>query len=69
MTQSKRQSAIESAANTLVGFVIAYIANYFIMRAFGHPVTVAENFYITILFTLISFARSYVIRRFFARSG
>lgn len=63
--QSRIGSFFESAMNILVGFVISFILNYFVLHGYGHKVTVSENLQIVMIFTAASFARQYVIRRYF----
>jgi len=66
MTQSKLGSFIESCVNVLVGFWINFIANLLILPLFGfHDLTLANNFYIGLIYTAISVIRSYVVRRWF----
>jgi hypothetical protein len=36
-----------------------------ILPLFGYPISVADSIYISILFTLISIIRGYVVRRYF----
>ena len=66
MSQTKLGSFAESWANIAVGFTINYIANLLILPAFGfQSLTPAKNFAIGVLYTFISLARSYVLRRWF----
>lgn len=65
MSQSRLGSFIEAWANILVGFGISYAANLIVLPLFGYAVTVGDAFWIGLVFTLISLARSYVIRRWF----
>lgn len=65
--QSKRMSLAEICFSTAIGFVVAYAANAVVMPAFGHHVSMAENFWITSIFTVISIARGYCVRRLFER--
>jgi hypothetical protein len=52
--------------NTLVGFVISVLTWEFIVKpVWDLHTSFAENLSITMLFTLISIARGYVLRRFF----
>jgi len=67
MTQLRRHSALETLTSTFIGFWISYWLNYFLLPAFGHSVTHSENFWITIIFTIASLIRSYLLRRFFNR--
>lgn len=64
--QSKIGSAVEVGINVLIGFAINYVANLLILPAFGFAsLTPGTNFVIGVLYTVISVARSYVIRRWF----
>jgi membrane protein implicated in regulation of membrane protease activity len=63
--QPKQWSVIESIANIVVGFGIAFGATALIFPLFGFHVTLGDNFWITLIFTLISFFRSYLLRRVF----
>lgn len=61
--QSKIESLIETLVNTFVGFVINYFANIAVLHLFGLPVSMGTAFYISMIFTAISIARGYAIRR------
>lgn len=63
--QSKMQSLIEAWVNVVIGFGINLIANLIVLPAFGYRVTVGDAFGIGLVFTVISIARSYFIRRWF----
>lgn len=63
--QSRKMSAAEVITGTAIGFVVAVITTHFVMPAFGHPVTMTENFWITSIFTVVSIVRGYFVRRLF----
>jgi hypothetical protein len=66
MAQTKLGSVAEVALNLLVGYTINFTANFIILPLFGFAtLTVAKNLEIGVLFTFISIARQYVIRRYF----
>ena len=66
MNQTKLGSLIEACVNVLIGFWINFFANLAILPAFGfHGLTLATNFYIGLAYTVVSVARSYIIRRWF----
>lgn len=66
MSQTKLGSFVEAWSNIAIGFAINYTANLLILPAFGFTsLTPAKNFAIGLLYTLISLARSYVLRRYF----
>ena len=63
--QSKIDSAIESSFNIMLGFIVAVMAQLFIFPWFDIEVTMTENIYIAGCFTVVSFTRSYLLRRVF----
>lgn len=67
MSQSRTMSAVEAAANVAIGYGINFAANLLVLPAFGFAVTAADAAGIGVVFTAISLARSYVLRRAFNR--
>ena len=65
MNQSKTMSLLEAVVNTIVGLIVAMIATAAICKAYGIPMTWENNFIITFWMTVISIARSYLLRRIF----
>lgn len=65
MSQSRLGSLIEAWANIAVGFTINWCANMVVLPWFGFEVTASQAFGIGVVFTAISLARSYLIRRWF----
>lgn len=65
MGQSKTMSILESCANITVGMLVAYIAQRIIFPMFGIHVSEAAHVGIVVCFTVVSFVRSYLIRRYF----
>lgn len=65
MNQSRLGSLIEACINVLIGFTINFFANILILPLIGFHITVGQNLFIGVLYTVISVARSYVIRRWF----
>lgn len=65
MTQSRLGSLIEAVFNVAIGLVISVIANAIVFPRFGFHPTLAENVWISVIYTVISIARSYLVRRFF----
>lgn len=63
--QSKLGSFIEAWANIAVGFTINFCANLLVLPLFGFNVTGGQALGIGVIFTAISLARSYIIRRYF----
>lgn len=64
MQQSKLDSLIEALLSTFVGFVVSFTANLILMPILGIPVSLSQNFILTVAFTFVSVARSYLVRRF-----
>ena len=67
MRQTKLGSFYEALINVAIGFGINYCANLVILPLFGFHVSLADNFYIGLLYTVVSVVRSYVVRRWFDR--
>jgi hypothetical protein len=65
MTQSRTHSAFEAVANVAIGYGINVVANLIVLPAFGFNVSIAEAAGIGVVFTAISLARSYLLRRLF----
>lgn len=58
-------SAVESAFNVAIGYLVSVAANILILPMFGYDVTIADSFAIGLAFTAVSLVRSYVLRRVF----
>lgn len=65
MKQSKIDSLMEAVVNTAIGFIISLITWIILAWAMGIPLSFAENLFITGVFTVVSIARSYTLRRLF----
>jgi uncharacterized protein YacL len=63
--QTKIHSLIESITNTLIGFIVSLIIQLIIYPIMGIPVSFNQNIIITLVFTIVSILRGYLIRRFF----
>ena len=63
--QSKKQSFIESLTSTTIGIIIGIVLNLTILPIFGYPVSLSDSLWISVIFTVISIIRSYIIRRWF----
>lgn len=68
MTQTRLGSFIEACVNTVIGFVINFVANLAILPMFGFPIKPLAAFHMGLVFTAISVARSYGIRRLFNKT-
>lgn len=65
MTQTRLGSLIEACINVCIGFTINFFANLAVMPLIGFHITLEQNLFVGVLYTLISVARSYVVRRWF----
>jgi hypothetical protein len=63
--QTRTQSATESTVNILVGYTVNILANFAIFPIFGWDISVKQNLIIGVFYTVVSFARSYALRRFY----
>ena len=64
MQQSNLDSLIEALLSTFIGFIVSFTANLILMPMLGIPVSLSQNFILTVAFTFVSVARSYLVRRF-----
>ena len=65
MMQSKRDSLIETLTNVGIGWFISFIANMLVLPLFGYNINLTDGVLISIIFTVISIVRGYVVRRWF----
>lgn len=63
--QSRIESLVEACVNVVIGACVALVAQLIIFPLLGIPVTLGQNLIITAFFTVISVARSYLVRRYF----
>jgi membrane protein implicated in regulation of membrane protease activity len=63
--QTKKNSIIESITNTLIGIITTFIFSPIIYGMVGIKYTFSQLGMATILFTILSIARGYIIRRWF----
>ena len=63
--QSKRQSLIETLTSVFVGWLIGVILNMLVLPLFDYNITVVDSLLVSLIFTVISVVRGYLIRRFF----
>ena len=63
--QSKKQSVIESIAQTLLGLVTSIIIQLILYPIMDIPVSLYQNIIITIVFFVVSIIRGYTVRRYF----
>ena len=63
--QTKKQSLIESLTSTTIGIIIGIVLNLTILPIFGYPVSWSDSLWISVIFTVVSVIRGYVVRRIF----
>ena len=63
--QSKKQSLIETLTSVFVGWLIGVILNMLVLPLFDYNITVIDSLWVSLIFTVVSVIRGYVIRRFF----
>lgn len=67
MSQSRRASLAESVANVAIGYGLAVATQATVFPLFGLGASPAQHMGIAAIFTAVSLARSYCIRRAFNR--
>lgn len=65
MQQTRLASLIEAVVNTAIGFVISLFVSVLVLPHYGVAPRLATNVEITLIFTVTSVIRSYVLRRYF----
>jgi len=60
-------SAAESVANVAIGYGIALVTQVIVFGSLGLSVSLEQNLWIGGIFTVVSLARSYLLRRIFNR--
>jgi hypothetical protein len=65
--QSKSGSALEAATNIGIGLLVSMIANAVVFPLYDFHPSLSDNVSITLIYTAISFIRSYCVRRAFNR--
>ncbi|QDL90372.1 hypothetical protein FDP22_00305 [Paroceanicella profunda] len=65
MKQSRLMSLVESITNVVVGYGVAVVTQILIFPVFGLHTTLAQNLKMGAIFTVVSIARSFALRRVF----
>ena len=65
MSQRRLHSAVEAVANVAIGFGVALATQIVVFPWFGLAVPMADQVGIALIFTAVSIARSYAVRRLF----
>ena len=63
MKQTRLMSLVESVANVIVGYGVAVVTQILIFPIFGLHTTLAQNLKMGAVFTILSIARSFGLRR------
>lgn len=63
--QSRSMSLMETVTSTVIGFIVTMAAGMVIYPRFGFDATISDNLAITVIFTVLSIARGYFVRRLF----
>lgn len=63
--QKRKYSLIEAITNTIVGFIVSLLIQLAIYPIMEIPVSFNQNIIITLVFTIASIIRGYIIRRLF----
>ncbi len=63
--QSRKYSLIESISNVCIGYGVALLSQIIIFPFFDIQVSIKDNIYIGIWFTIISILRSFILSRVF----
>ena len=64
-TQSRTGAVVEAASNVVAGYLVALLVQQLLYPALGISTTLAADALIASVFTAVSLARSYVLRRVF----
>jgi len=65
MKQSRTMSLVEAVANVIVGYGVAVTTQMLVFPLFGLQTTLAQNLKLGLIFTVVSIARSFTLRRVF----
>lgn len=63
--QSKKLSLVESVVNVVSSFIIGVITQIIVFPFYGMEISLMANISLTLIFSLTSFVRSYIVRRTF----
>ena len=65
MQQTKLESLLEVLINVAIGWIIALITQLIVFPLYGIQITMSDQLGISVVFTVVSIIRGYVIRRWF----
>ena len=69
MTHARGMSALEAIVNAVVGWLVALATQLALFPVVGLQAAPAQHLMLIFAFTAVSIARSYLLRRAFARLG
>lgn len=67
MMQSRCASLLEAGTNVMAGLILSFVLQLVLFRVLGIVATAGQNLVMTVAFSAMSLARSYVLRRLFIR--
>jgi len=67
--QTKKDSLKESIINTLIGMGISYLTLIGVNALYGLKLSLFDSFEITLIFTVVSVGRNYIVRRYFNKKS
>lgn len=59
--------AIEATTNAVIGYLVSVTATWLILPLWGFPASLGASFGISAVFFVVSFLRSFALRRIFRR--
>jgi uncharacterized membrane protein YgaE (UPF0421/DUF939 family) len=65
LAQTKKMSLLESVTSTTIGLVVGLVANALILPLFGFDISLHQNLVLAAIYTVISIARGFCVRRLF----
>ena len=65
LMQSKKESFIETLTSVFIGWLIGVILNILVLPLFDYNITVIDSLWVSLIFTIVSVIRGYVIRGWF----
>mgnify|MGYP003455143609 FL=1 len=65
--QTRLQSLLEAWTNVIIGYFVALAAQIIVFPWYDIDVSISQNLQIGLIFTAVSIARSYLVRRLFNR--
>jgi len=65
MKQTRAMSLVEAIANVVVGYGVAVVTQMLVFPLFGLQMTLVQNLKLGLIFSMVSIARSFTLRRVF----